>query len=70
MEVDIVRSVVTVLSFVSFIAVVVWAYAPRRRQRFDRDAMMPFSHLDTAVCRVDSAGVVTMRESTDDRDPR
>ena len=49
MEIDIVRSALTVLSFVSFLAVVVWAYAPRRRERFDRDAMMPFSHQEPAV---------------------
>ena len=38
------RSALTVLSFVCFLGVVAWAYAPGRRERFDRDAMMPFSH--------------------------
>ena len=57
MEVEIVRSVLTVLSFVSFLGVVAWAYTPTRRERFDRDAMMPFSHRESAAGGDGSCGV-------------
>jgi len=37
-----VGSVVTVLAFVAFVAIVIWAYGPRRRERFERDGRIPF----------------------------
>lgn len=36
-------SVTTVLSFVTFIVIVVWAYSARRKQAFDDAANAPFA---------------------------
>ncbi|HEU4621706.1 MAG TPA: cbb3-type cytochrome c oxidase subunit 3 [Burkholderiaceae bacterium] len=37
------RSLVTVLSFLVFVGIGVWAYAPRRKSRFRQDAQIPFN---------------------------
>ena len=42
MDINLVRSVVTVIAFVAFAGIVWWAYAPSRRERFERDALLPF----------------------------
>jgi cytochrome c oxidase cbb3-type subunit 4 len=42
MDLDLARSLVTVAAFAAFLAIVWWAYAPARRQRFERDAQLPF----------------------------
>jgi len=36
------RVMVTVASFLAFVAVVLWAYAPALRKRFDDNAGIPF----------------------------
>jgi cytochrome c oxidase cbb3-type subunit 4 len=43
MDLNLVRSVVTALSFAAFIGIVVWAYRPSRKQRFDEAANLPFA---------------------------
>ena len=70
MEIDIMRSALTVLSFVTFLGVVVWAYAPTRRSRFDHDAMMPFSHQEPAASCNLSSGAARLPASTHDREAR
>ena len=42
MDVNDLRVMVTVLSFVAFIGIVVWSLAARRRQGFDEAAQLPF----------------------------
>ena len=42
MDINLVRSLVTVAAFAAFAAIVWWAYAPARRARFERDALLPF----------------------------
>jgi len=42
MDINDLRSLVTVLAFAAFIGIVWWAYAPARRARFERDARLPF----------------------------
>ena len=42
MDIDLLRSLVTVTAFAAFLAVVWWAYGPARKQRFERDALLPF----------------------------
>ena len=37
------RSVVTLISMMTFIGIVVWAYSARRKQDFDEAAMLPFA---------------------------
>jgi cytochrome c oxidase cbb3-type subunit 4 len=55
MELDSLRSIVTVLAFVAFVGIVAWAYSTRRLRDFERAAGLPF---------VDDEGdVATRRES-------
>jgi len=41
-DLDLIRSAVTLASFAAFLGVVWWAYAPSRKSRFERDALLPF----------------------------
>ena len=43
MELTDLRSLMTVLSFVAFLAVFVWAWTARRRPAFDDAAQLPFA---------------------------
>ncbi len=38
MDLDVMRSIVTVLSFLTFLGIVFWAYSGRRKAAFDRAA--------------------------------
>jgi cytochrome c oxidase cbb3-type subunit 4 len=42
MDINFLRSLVTVLALVSFLGIVWWAYGPSRKRRFERDALLPF----------------------------
>lgn len=42
MDINDLRSLVTVVAFAAFVGIVWWAYAPSRRARFERDALLPF----------------------------
>jgi cytochrome c oxidase cbb3-type subunit IV len=42
MDVNGLRIAVTVVGFVLFIAVLVWAYRPERKSQFDDAAQLPF----------------------------
>lgn len=42
MDVDSLRSIMTVVSFVTFAGIVVWAWSGRMRPSFDRAALAPF----------------------------
>lgn len=41
-DINLLRSIMTLVAFASFIGIVWWAYAPARKQRFERDAELPF----------------------------
>jgi cytochrome c oxidase cbb3-type subunit 4 len=41
MDLNLARSLVTLAAFVAFLGIVWWAYAPARRERFERDARLP-----------------------------
>lgn len=43
MDLNLVRGVITALSLVCFIGIVVWAYRPTRKQRFEEAANLPFA---------------------------
>jgi cytochrome c oxidase cbb3-type subunit IV len=43
MNIDDFRVVVTVLAFVAFISIVVWAYSRKRKRDFDAAARLPFT---------------------------
>ena len=46
MDLNDARSLVTVLAFLSFIGIVVWAYGRGRKQAFDEAAALPFTEED------------------------
>ena len=37
-----IRSLMTLAAFSSFLGIVWWAYAPARKDRFEKDSLMPF----------------------------
>jgi cytochrome c oxidase cbb3-type subunit 4 len=41
-DIDLARTLVTVAALATFLAIVWWAYGSARRQRFERDALLPF----------------------------
>ena len=43
MDINALRTVVTLLSFGIFAVIATWAWWPRNRARFEQDAMLPFS---------------------------
>lgn len=42
MDVNVLRIAVTVVAFVLFLAIAVWAYRPTRKAQFDDAAQLPF----------------------------
>jgi len=42
MDINLLRSLVTVAALAAFLGIVWWAYAPSRKERFERDGMLPF----------------------------
>jgi cytochrome c oxidase cbb3-type subunit IV len=42
-DINTLRSLVTVLAFVSFVGIVFWAYSGRTRRRFEEAAQLPFT---------------------------
>ncbi|HYF58309.1 MAG TPA: cbb3-type cytochrome c oxidase subunit 3 [Burkholderiaceae bacterium] len=41
MDVDLLRGLITALSLACFVGIAAWAYSPRNRSRFERDARLP-----------------------------
>lgn len=41
MDINLLRSLVTVAALAAFLGIVWWAYAPARRGRFERDGRLP-----------------------------
>jgi len=46
MDIDDLRVVMTVVSFVVFLGIVAWAYSRKRKRDFDEAAQLPFSGND------------------------
>ena len=42
MDINLFRTLITVLSFTAFAGIVWWAFGPSRRERFERDARLVF----------------------------
>jgi len=42
MDINFLRSLITALALLTFLGIVWWAYGPSRKERFERDALMPF----------------------------
>lgn len=43
MDINDLRSVITLLSFATFIGIVWWAYSGKRKQSFEEAALLPFT---------------------------
>jgi cytochrome c oxidase cbb3-type subunit 4 len=48
MDINIVRAIITVLSFLTFIGIVIWAYSKDRKKSFEEAANLPFADDDIA----------------------
>jgi cytochrome c oxidase cbb3-type subunit 4 len=48
MDINLLRGIITALSFVTFIGIVVWAFSKHRRQQFEEAANLPFADDDRA----------------------
>ena len=46
MDINIVREAVTVISFIIFMGILVWAYGKGSKRNFDEAAMIPFEEHD------------------------
>ena len=46
MDITTVRSIVTVVAFLTFLGIVFWAYGGARKSRFDAAARLPFEEDD------------------------
>ncbi len=55
MDINDMRSIVTVLAFATFIGIVLWAYSGRRRAAFEEAASLPFNE-DEALSTRSSHG--------------
>ena len=42
MDINLMRSLVTVAAFAGFVSILVWAYRPSRKAQFDEAAQLPF----------------------------
>ena len=42
MDINLLRSVVTLAAFVAFVGILIWAYLPSRKVQFDAAAQLPF----------------------------
>lgn len=49
MDINDLRSIVTVLAFATFIAIVLWAYSDRSKAAFDQAARLPFDEDDDKI---------------------
>lgn len=49
MDIDTLRSVYTVVAFLTFLGVVLWAYGGARRARFEEAARLPFDEEESAA---------------------
>ncbi len=47
-EINFLRTLVTVASFIAFVAIVAWAWSPKQRDRFNEAARLPFADEDKA----------------------
>ena len=48
MDIDLIRSILTVVIFVTFIGIWIWAWGEGRKQDFERSAALPLED-DTAI---------------------
>lgn len=49
MDINVLRSIVTVVAFTVFIAIVLWAYSDRSKAGFDQAAQLPFDEEEDEI---------------------
>jgi cytochrome c oxidase cbb3-type subunit 4 len=49
MDINILRSIVTVVAFAAFMGIVLWAYSGRRKEAFDQAARLPFEEDEDGI---------------------
>jgi len=49
MDINTLRSIVTVLAFTAFIGIVLWAYSDRSKAAFEQAARLPFDEEDDEI---------------------
>jgi len=49
MDINTLRSIVTVVAFAAFIAIVLWAYSDRSKAAFEQAARLPFEEDDEGI---------------------
>ncbi|MBE0615249.1 MAG: CcoQ/FixQ family Cbb3-type cytochrome c oxidase assembly chaperone [Burkholderiales bacterium] len=49
MDINTMRSIVTVVAFVAFIGIVLWAYSDRSKAAFEQAALLPFDEDDDVI---------------------
>jgi cytochrome c oxidase cbb3-type subunit 4 len=49
MDINTLRSIVTVLAFVAFMGIVLWAYSDRSKTGFDQAARLPFDEEEEGI---------------------
>lgn len=54
MDINTIRSVVTVLSFAVFLGIVFWAWSAKRKPAFDEAAQLPFADGDVPARQPDT----------------
>jgi cytochrome c oxidase cbb3-type subunit 4 len=55
MDINLLRSLITVCAMVAFAGIVWWAYGPARKRRFERDALMPFEEAEQPIAATRTA---------------
>lgn len=55
MDINLLRSAVTLMALTAFLGIVWWAYGPSRKARFERDARMVLDETDTPAKAGDGA---------------
>lgn len=49
MDINLIRTLVTVLALATFVGIVWWAYTPSRKSRFEGDARLVFDDADPSI---------------------
>ena len=52
MDINLIRTLVTLLALASFLGIVWWAYAPSRKARFESDAHLVFDDAEPSCSTV------------------
>lgn len=54
MDINTIRSLITVLSLAAFLGIVFWAWSPKRKPAFDEAANLPFADDDVPARQPDT----------------